>query len=199
MQEKKRTLAASPSSNNVGQDAAYDADALFRAHAGFVASFLRRVGVASADVDDLVQEVFLVAHRKGGFSAGTGQPKSWLAAIALRIASTSRRTRNRRREDADADLDFVSSPSADAARVLEARSALRRVQTALDTLPLDARATFVLYELEGLSCEAIAATFEIPVGTAYSRLHTARKRFVEAHARIEHEESALMRLRPVRT
>ena len=198
MQERKRAFAVRPSSNSVGQDAAQSADALFRAHAGFVASFLRRVGTAGADVDDLVQEVFLVAHRKGGFVAGTGHPKSWLAAIALRVASTSRRSHSRRREDGGADLDVMSSPNADAARVLEARAALRRVQQALDTLSLDDRATFVLYELEGLRCDAIAAAFEIPVGTAYSRLHNARKRFIEAHARLEREDSAVVRLRPAR-
>jgi RNA polymerase sigma-70 factor (ECF subfamily) len=175
------------------------ADALFRAHAGFVASFLRRIGTAAADVDDLVQEVFLIAHRKGGFVVGIGQPKSWLAAIALRVASTSRRTQRRRREDADTGLEGVLSPNPDAARVLEGRAALRRVQQALDTLTLDDRATFVLFEIEGLSCEAIAAAFEIPVGTTYSRLHNARKRFTEAHARLAREDSAVIRLRTART
>lgn len=174
------------------------ADALFRAHAGFVASFLRRIGTAAADVDDLVQEVFLIAHRKGGFVVSAGHPKSWLAAIALRVASTSRRAHRRRREDADTGIEGVHSPNADAARVLEGRAALRRVQQALDTLALDDRATFVLFEIEGLSCDAIAAAFEIPVGTTYSRLHNARKRFIEAHARLEREDSAVVRLRTAR-
>lgn len=199
MKERERVIAVSPTSHGDGQGAREGADALFRAHAGFIASFLRRIGVASADVDDLVQEVFLVAHRKGGFVAGSGQPKTWLAAIALRVASTSRRGKRRKREEADADLDVMQSTSADAARVLEGRAALRRVQQALDTLSIDDRATFVLYELEGMSCDAIAAAFEIPVGTTYSRLHNARRRFMEAHARLEREDSAVLRLRPART
>ena len=57
----------------------------------------------------------------------------------------------------------------------------------------------VLYEIEGLSCDAIASAFEIPVGTTYSRLHNARKRFIEAHARLEREDSAVVRLRTART
>jgi len=199
MKERQPTAEVKPSSTDVGQEGAQGADALFRSYAGFVASFLRRIGVSSAEADDLVQEVFLVAHRKGGFVAGTGQPKSWLAAIALRVASTHRRSRSRRHEDPGADPEVVTSPNADAARVLEARAALHRVQQALDTLSLDDRATFVLYELEGQPCDAIAAAFAIPVGTAYSRLHNARKRFMEAHARIERESSAVVRLRPART
>lgn len=181
-------------SSSEGQDAA----ALFRAHAGFVASFLRRLGVLGADIDDLTQEVFLVAHRKGGFVPGSGQPRSWLAAIAVRIASTYRRTQRRHPEDASSELDAAQGPAADPARSLEARRALQRVQAALDALELDDRATFVLFELEGWSCDAIAAAFEIPVGTTYSRLHNARKRFTDAHARLEREDSGVIRLRKVR-
>jgi RNA polymerase sigma-70 factor, ECF subfamily len=199
MKRRERFFAVSPSSQSTGQGDVLGADALFRAHAGFVASFLRRIGTASADVDDLVQEVFLIAHRKGGFVVGSGHPKSWLAAIAFRVASTSRRTQRRRREDADTGIDGIHSPHADAARVLEGRAALQRVQQALDKLTLDDRAIFVLFELEGLSCEAIAAAFEIPVGTTYSRLHNVRKRFIEAHAGLEREDTAVVRLRTART
>lgn len=194
MSERKRANDVGQGSKSTEQEL-HGTEALFRAHAGFVASFLRRLGVASADVDDLTQEVFVVAHRKGGFIAGAGQPKSWLAAIAVRVASTYRRTLKRRREDAGAQPDVEPSSNADPARALEARRALQRVQQALDSLALEERATFVLFELEGWSCDAIAASFDIPVGTTYSRLHTARKRFAEAHARLEREDSAVIRLR----
>jgi RNA polymerase sigma-70 factor (ECF subfamily) len=199
MKEREPNVAMSSSPKSAGQGGALGVDALFRAHAGFVASFLRRLGCSSADVDDWVQEVFLVAHRKGGFLPGSGNPKSWLAAIAARVASTRRRSQRRRREDDDTELEAMHSPSADAARVLEGRAALRRVQQALDALAFDDRAIFVLFELEGLSCDAIATSFEIPVGTAYSRLHNARKRFIEAHARLEREGDAVVRLRTART
>jgi RNA polymerase sigma-70 factor (ECF subfamily) len=199
MKEREPTSAMSPRPHSAGQAGLLGADVLFRAHAGFVAAFLRRIGIASADVDDLVQEVFLIAHRKGGFVAGSANPKAWLAAIARRVASTSRRSQRRRREDPDAELEGMHGPNADAARVLEGRAALRRVQQALDTLTLDDRATFVLFELEGLSCEEIATAFEIPIGTTYSRLHNARRRFVEAHARLERDDDAVVRLRTART
>lgn len=194
MSERKRAFEVGHSSKGSEQEP-LSAEALFRAHAGFVASFLRRLGVASADVDDLTQEVFVVAHRKGGFIPGTGQPRSWLAAIAVRIASTHRRSRSRRHEDGGADLDVERSPSPDPAQALESRRALLRVQRALDTLSLEDRATFVLFELDGWPCDAIATAFGIPVGTAYSRLHNARKRFAEAHARLERDDSAVLRLR----
>ncbi len=65
---------------------------------------------------------------------------------------------------------------------VETRQALGRVQQALDTLTVEKRAVFVLYELEGQSCDAIATALGIPVGTVYSRLHSARREFSKAHA-----------------
>lgn len=162
-----------------------DVEALFRAHAGFVAGFLARLGVPRADVDDRVQEVFLVAHRKGGYTPGQGQPRTWLGAIAVRVASTARRSVARRREDGSDALIARSAPDASPAEVAEQRRALERVQRALDALDLEHRSVFVLYELDGQSCEAIAASFDIPVGTVYSRLHHARKRFKQLHAGLE--------------
>ena len=66
--------------------------------------------------------------------------------------------------------------------------ALARVQQALDTLTPEKRAVFVLYELEGQSCDAVAKALGIPVGTVYSRLHSARREFTKAHAKLEEED-----------
>ena len=48
---------------------------------------------------------------------------------------------------------------------------------ALDEIELDRRAVFVLHELDGFTCEAIAQSLEIPLGTVYSRLRLARQDF----------------------
>lgn len=163
-----------------------DAARLFRDHAAFVANFAARLGAARAEVDDVVQEVFLVAHRRGGFVPGAARPTTWLAEITLRVVSACRRRVRRSVEDADtaavaaASARRGSTPGEQA----EASEALRRVQQALDTLDEGKRAVFILFELEGESCEAIAAGLGIPIGTVYSRLHKARKQFMEAHARL---------------
>jgi RNA polymerase sigma-70 factor (ECF subfamily) len=162
------------------------AEALFRAHATFVARFLHRLGAPPSDIDDGVQEVFLIAHRKGGYVAGAGKPRTWLGAIAVRVASSTRRARLRRREDADElGLHALASSAHDPQHAFEARASLERVQRALDTLDLEHRAAFVLYEIEGQSCENIAASFGVPIGTVYSRLHHARRRFTEAYAALD--------------
>ena len=161
-----------------------DAEALFQRHAKFVARFLTRLGVQRQEIDDLVQEVFLVAHRRGGWQPGPAQPTTWLAEITLRVASSERRKTGRREarvnlDDADAVTD-ASLPDDRAA----ANESLRRVERALADLSLDHRGVFVLFELEGQSCEEIAAGLGIPVGTVYSRLHKARADFKRSYEKI---------------
>lgn len=166
------------------------AESLFRAHASFVAGFVTRLGVQPGEVDDVVQEVFLTAHRRGGFEPGPAKPTTWLAEIALRVVSTQRRTQKRRRTEGDERaLEAAVSPTQSPHETAEQRASLERVDRALAALDVDRRAVFVLFEIEGEPCEAIAAGLGIPVGTVHSRLHTARREFSEAYARIEKQRS----------
>lgn len=137
---------------------------------------------------DLVQEVFLVAHRRGGFTVDRAKPTTWLAEIAFRVASDRRKKARRRLEDSNAEVVALApavTASASPSQKAEARQALARVQHALDTLTPEKRAVFVLYELEGQACDAIAEALDVPVGTVYSRLHSARREFSKAHAALE--------------
>lgn len=177
------------------RDEPLDAQTLFRAHAGFVASFLLHLGTPRSEVDDLVQEVFLVAHRKGGYVPGAGLPRTWLAAIGLRLASNHRRARGRRREEADPAALEGAAAHGDPAMAADVRRSLARVQRALERLDLPHRAVFVLFELEGESCEHIAQALEVPVGTVYSRLHTARRKFLEVYAQLGADEAGMMQRR----
>jgi RNA polymerase sigma-70 factor (ECF subfamily) len=160
-----------------------DTSSLFRAHAPFVASFLSRLGVERVDLDDAVQEVFLVVHRKGGYHEGPAQPPTWLAEIALRVASQLRRTRRRRAWETDRESD-ERQDSRTPFEALDAAQSLERIQRAIDTLSLEQGAVFILYEIEGESCESIATGLAIPIGTVYSRLHAARRGFLRVYERL---------------
>lgn len=161
------------------------ADCLFREHAPFVARFLHRSGLPPNDLEDLLQEVFIVAHRKGGYLPGPASARGWLAAIAFRVAQAGRRAHQRREPAAGEVVELVRAPGGDPAQRLEVQRAMERVQRALDCLLLEHRAAFVLFELEGESCEAIAQALDIPIGTVYSRLHHARRRFRAAYENVE--------------
>lgn len=155
-----------------------DAEALFRAHAPFVASFLRHMGTSESDLDDCLQDVFVIAHRKGGYQPGPAAPRTWLASLAIRVVVARRRAR---RPLALLDIERTADGARGPAELLEARRSLARVQAALDNLSVEHRAAFILFEIEGESCESIAAMWDVPLGTVYSRLHHARKRFTEAY------------------
>jgi RNA polymerase sigma-70 factor (ECF subfamily) len=157
-----------------------DAEALFRAHAPFVASFLRHMGTLESDLDDNLQDVFVLAHRKGGYQPGPAAPRTWLASLAIRVV-VARRRAGARRPLASTEVDRIADGGRGPADLLETRRSLERVQAALENLSVEHRATFILFEIEGESCESIAAMWDVPLGTVYSRLHHARKRFVEAH------------------
>jgi RNA polymerase sigma-70 factor (ECF subfamily) len=173
-----------------------DSETLFRSHAGFVASFLYRLGARSEDLDDLVQDVFMAAHRKGGYRPGAASPTTFLARLALEARLSSRR-RNRRWRGAQhqevGSLALAVAPIPPD-RSLAVHEAARELERLLDGMEPGARAVFVLFELEGQSCESIAAGLDLKLGTVYSRLHTARKAFAAHVARTTQASHAPARI-----
>lgn len=144
---------------------------------------LRRLGVPEADVDDAVQQVFLVAARR---VIQPGAERAFLFSTALRVASHARRTLRRRRESGEAvpeQTDGTPSPE----ELLDQRRARALLDEVLEELPLDLRAVFILFELEEMTVVEIATMMAIPTGTAASRLRRARELFHETVARVRGE------------
>lgn len=163
---------------------------LFKQYAPFVASFLVRMGVSRADLDDVMQEVFLVAHKLGGYAPGPAKPTTYLANIALRAATTHRR-KHQVRSFVRANEELVGAASGDIPnpeRAAENQRQLQMLQAALDRLDDDKRAIFIMAEINGETVVSIAAGLGIPVDTAYSRLRAARRLFHEAAAALAGDE-----------
>jgi RNA polymerase sigma-70 factor (ECF subfamily) len=180
-----------------GSDVSIDIETLFKLYASFVASFLYRQGARGADIDDLVQDVFLIAHRRGGYRPGPASPTTFLAHLALEANLARRRGEGRwqrSHNDEASDAARGRGPS-DPAQALAARDNARRLQAALDSMDAGHRAVFILFELEGESCESIGAGLKLPIGTVYSRLHAARRAFRESVARSERREEGAPRRR----
>lgn len=158
---------------------------VYAAHADYVWCALQRLGVRPADLDDVLQEVFVIVHQRLHTFDHSSKLTTWLYGICLRAASDYRRRAWRRREQVgDAPLEerpgSTDSTPEDDAVDRQGRAKLERV---LDELDVDKRAVFVMFEVEELSCDEIAALIGVPVGTVYSRLHAARKQFEKALAR----------------
>ncbi len=176
--------------------------ALFARHAPFVARFLTRMGVSRADLDDVMQDVFLVAHKLGGYTPGPAKPTTYLANIALRAATTHRRKRQVRSfVHVNDGLVDAAAAETDPERSVQQQQRLQVLQGALDKLDDDKRAIFVMAEIEGETVVAIAAGLGIPVDTAYSRLRAARKLFHEAVGVLRDDEPVRFhrRMQPVRS
>jgi RNA polymerase sigma-70 factor (ECF subfamily) len=177
----KATTAAAGTAAPQERTQALAAADVHAAHADFVWRSLARLGVRDEDLPDMLQEVFLVVHRRLHTYDGTSKLTSWLFGICLRIAAAYRRRAHRRRE-----LPFGALPEPTAAgtsspeRALQAREELDAL---LDALPLERRAIFVMFEIDGMSCQQIADALEVPVGTVHSRLHAARRAFEKALVR----------------
>lgn len=154
-----------------------DLRSIYDAYGQYVWLTLQRLGVARADLEDMCQEVFVVVHRRLGSYDPNARLAAWLFGICIKIAAAYHRRAFRRREQAT-DLSAEPGP-ADGARDPEEQAVVRQRQVVLDRmlgqLDLEHRAVFVMFEIEELSCAEIADQIGIPVGTVYSRLHTARK------------------------
>ncbi len=149
--------------------------ALFRDHAAFVWRSLRRLGVPERDVADAAQRVWLVIDRNLE-RVSEGAERSYAFGTAMRVASEYRRADRRRREDLAATVREESVPESQRPdgllRKREARTMLDKLLAVLDD---DARAVFVLYELEELTTGEIARMLDVPTGTVASRLRRARE------------------------
>jgi RNA polymerase sigma-70 factor, ECF subfamily len=146
----------------------------YRQYFDFVWCSLSRLGVLSAELPDAVQEVFVVASKRYHELDFSTRLTTWLYATCLRVASDRRRKVRNRQEVSYADsADALSRVSAD-----QSEAELQRLlASALDVLPLEQRAVFTLFELDGLTGEAIAELLDLPLGTVFSRLRLARQRF----------------------
>lgn len=178
-------------------DEPLDVVSVHHEHADFVWRSLQRLGVRDADIEDLLQEVFVVVHQRLHTFDGSSRMTTWLFGICLRVASAYRRRAHRRREQSvfevpDEAVDGETPE--DAAATAQARA---RLHAALDLMDLDKRAIFVMFELDEMSCETIADMLSIPLGTVYSRLHAARKAFEQALSRLEARGSLRRSLRQV--
>ena len=160
-----------------------DVEAVYQQTVDFAWRTLQRLGVPESDLEDVLQEVYVVVHRRLPSYGGQCRLTTWVFGICRRVANRHRRRAWFRRQSHTAvepsPVD-ERTPEEAAARS-EAR---RQLETILGKLGPELRAVFVMFEVEGQSCQDIAELMGVPVGTVHSRLHTARKRREKAAAKL---------------
>lgn len=150
---------------------------LVRRHTPIMRAYVRRIlGSGSADVDDAVQEAFVVAWQRLPTLEDAGKVRGWLLRIASRKALDHvRRSREEADLDAVSDLPSLYGVPQAAAQTWAQISALGGI---LDDLPPAQRHCWTLRELGGHSYEEIAEYLELPVSTVRGLLARARKMVV---------------------
>jgi RNA polymerase sigma-70 factor (ECF subfamily) len=154
-------------------------DEVYAAHAAFVWRVLRTFGVGEGQIEDAVQDVFVVVHRRLPEWEGRAAITTWLFSIARRVASTHRRRAGSERTRTEPLVDEPAG-TADTYAAMSRAQAAATVLAILEQLDEDKRVVFALVELEQLSVPEVARMLDIKLNTAYSRLRLARHAFESA-------------------
>jgi RNA polymerase sigma-70 factor (ECF subfamily) len=163
--------------------AALDVAAVYEQHFDFVWRTARRLGVRGAQIDDVVQEVFVIVHRSAAGFEGRSKLRTWLFAITRRVARDHFRSARRKPVELVGSEDPSDVTGRDPEAQVQALQGHRLLHALLDALDADKREVFVMVELEQMSMPEIAETLEINLNTAYARLRAARAAFEQALAR----------------
>ena len=149
-------------------------DAVYAEHVAFVWRVLRTFGVSEAQIEDGVQDTFVVVHRRLPEFEGRAHIRTWLFAIARRVASAARR-----KHAGDRTELMTEEPAGgtDTFAQMSRAQAAATVMGILEKMDEDKRIVFALVELEQLSVPEVAKMLDLNLNTTYSRLRLARAAF----------------------
>ena len=148
-----------------------------------VKGFLLRLGVPSADVEDVAQDAFVRLYEKRGRYRVGSAFKPWLLTIAGNLGRNRLRWRFRRREDSIEAMDEAQPGGFDlpdlgtrpAGDVTDEADRARDVRNAINTLPDNLRQAVLCVELEDLSYVEAAQVMKCNPKAVETRLYRARQ------------------------
>ena len=148
---------------------------LYRAHAGRLYSVALRLLGNASDAEDLLQEIFLAAHRKLDTFRGESALGTWLYRLATNLCLDYLRSRAGRSSQITDALDDAPGLFDSATSTLAEQTVTKMdLERALARLPEGCRAAFVLHDVQGLEHREVAEILGIAEGTSKSQVHKAR-------------------------
>jgi RNA polymerase sigma-70 factor (ECF subfamily) len=148
---------------------------VYRAHAGRLYSVACRMLGNRADAEDLLQEIFLAAHRKLDTFRGESALGTWLYRLATNLCLDYLRSRTGRAIQVTDSLEDEPWLFDAASRGLADRTVTKMdLERAMAQLPEGCRAAFVLHDVEGLEHREVGEILGIAEGTSKSQVHKAR-------------------------
>ena len=148
---------------------------LYRQHAGRLYNLAFRMAGSAAEAEDLLQEMFLHAHRKLGSFRGDSSLATWLYRLGMNQCLDYLRGRQAKMSRATDSLDAegVAEPMA-SEPVVPAVMSRMDLERAIGRLPEGCRAAFLLHDVEGFDHHEVAKILGVTEGTSKSQVHKAR-------------------------
>jgi len=151
---------------------------VYEDHFDFVWRTVRRLGVLPGSIDDVTQEVFVIAHRKLDEWQPTGSLRAWLFGITRRVAKDQRRAAERHRRPLDPEAQLSGNP-VDPQRHAETHQVFALVERFLEGLDEERQEIFFLGLVEGLPISEVAETLNLNPNTVYSRVRVLRRELAD--------------------
>jgi RNA polymerase sigma factor (sigma-70 family) len=157
-------------------------DHLYESYEPMVERWVRRLAGPSAEVEDLIHDVFVVALRRRGEFRGEAKVSTWLFRITQFVVR-KRRFRQRVRRFLDglhrSEAAAVALPSPTPLELVEQRQRCARLYAALDRLPDKYRTAVVLCDIEGMAAEAAGQLLGLTANAVWVRVHRGRGMLLE--------------------
>jgi len=151
---------------------------LYLEHRDFLRRLLLGQNIPPRDVDDLVQDTFVVAWLRLASLVAPGQARSWLCVIGFHLAANHRKRARFEREiltDLGDHLPELADEAASPHEILHSMYAMLRLRRFIERIGPKLREVFVPFAIEGKSPEEIAVALGIKRETVYGRLKLARE------------------------
>jgi RNA polymerase sigma-70 factor (ECF subfamily) len=150
---------------------------VYRAHSRKLYGVAVRMLGNPADAEDMLQEIFLAAHRKLDGFRGESALGTWLYRLAVNLCLDYLRSRTGRAiHMTDALDDEPVLPDARSQGLAERTVTKMDLERALAQLPEGCRTAFVLHDVQGLEHREVGEIMGIAEGTSKSQVHKARMR-----------------------
>lgn len=145
---------------------------LYKQHVGRVFAVCIRMVGNRQRAEELTQDTFVRAWETLGSFRGESALSSWLHRVAVNVVLVGFRSARRYQSRVESTGDISMY---DQGGTTHSPGERLDLEQAIATLPLQARAIFVLHDIEGFKHEEIAEQMGLAVGTSKAKLHRARK------------------------
>lgn len=155
-------------------------ECLYRRHIGRVHAICLRMTANASRAEELTQKAFLTVWQKLPLFRGESAFTSWLHRVAVNTVLADLRAEGRRTQRVFGTEDPAAFETAPRSPGVPAAGIRIDLEQAIALLPPQARAVFVLHDVEGWQHDEIAAELGVATGTSKAQLHRARRLLQEA-------------------